>query len=118
MSFFFQNTLLVNLMHSVRCFFIFECIEQPLFMSQRFRVLLYVLSLVAFLQAFGQRDSPGGGGIPIGFSNELGVVAGPVAFYGDYGQRGNFATNNREHRLGVRRGPLYKFRLSRRLSVL
>jgi len=80
MSFFFQNTLLVNLMHSVRCFFIFECIEQPLFMSQRFRVLLYVLSLVAFLQAFGQRDSPGGGGIPIGFSNELGVVAGPAPF--------------------------------------
>jgi len=86
MSFFFQNALLVNLMHSVRCFFIVECIEQPLVMSQRARALLYILSLMACLQAFRQRDRPGGGGIPIGFSNELDVVAGPVAFYGDYGQ--------------------------------
>jgi hypothetical protein len=61
-------------------------------MSQFARSLIFILSLIACLQSFGQRDSRAGG-LPIGFSNELGVVAGPVAFCGDYGQRGNFATN-------------------------
>ena len=62
-------------------------------MRRSAQLFLSILSLLVSLHALGQRDRPGGGGIPIGFSNELGVVAGPVAFYGDYGQRGNFATN-------------------------
>ena len=62
-------------------------------MRRSAQLFLSMLTLLLSLHALGQRDRPGGGGIPIGFSNELGVVAGPVAFYGDYGQRGNFATN-------------------------
>ena len=92
MSFFCQNTLLVNLIYDIGCFFIFESTEQSTYMSLSTRFFLYSLSLLVSIQSFGQRDG-GAGGLPIAFSNELGVVAGPVAFYGDYGQRGNFATN-------------------------
>ena len=43
--------------------------------------LLLVFPTKGFGQIFGT------------FSNEIGILTGPVAFYGDYGQRNNIATN-------------------------
>ncbi|WP_347373490.1 glutamate dehydrogenase [Aequorivita sp. Q41] len=57
------------------------------------RVLLVVFSLL-FLsnqQAHSQ----------LGFSNELGIIAGPVVFYSDFGQRNDFDTNSNNVGIGV-----------------
>ena len=62
-------------------------------MHFRPQIFIFILSMTLGFQSFGQREGPVGSGLQIGFSNELGVFGGPVAFYGDYGQRGNYATN-------------------------
>ncbi|EDM44392.1 hypothetical protein SCB49_05165 [unidentified eubacterium SCB49] len=36
-----------------------------------------------------------------GFSHEIGIISGPIAFYGDYGQRNNFDTNTNNTTIGV-----------------
>jgi len=37
----------------------------------------------------------------LGFSHEIGVISGPVAFYSDYGQRNSFETNSGNVGIGV-----------------
>jgi hypothetical protein len=44
----------------------------------------------------------------LGFSHEVGVIAGPVAFQSDYGERYNL-TPMPEYRNGNRNNSLYKF---------
>lgn len=61
-------------------------------MKQPLKLIVLLTLILAWPQAYGQRDG-GVGGLPIAFSNELGITVCPVAFYGDYGQRGNFAIN-------------------------
>jgi len=46
------------------------------------------LLLVFFFLIFSKQEIYGQG-----FSNELGLIVGPVVFYSDYGQRNNFETN-------------------------
>lgn len=58
-----------------------------------FRKLLLVLSFLGIFQqtVHGQ----------FGFSNEVGIIAGPVAFYSDFGQRNDFETNLNNIGFGV-----------------
>jgi hypothetical protein len=37
----------------------------------------------------------------LGFSNEIGVIAGPVAFQSDFGERSDFATNSGNTGIGI-----------------
>jgi hypothetical protein len=37
----------------------------------------------------------------LGFSHEVGVISGPIAFYGDYGQRNDFDTNIGNSTIGI-----------------
>lgn len=57
------------------------------------RVILMVFLLLAFLKqdAYGQ----------LGFSNEIGLITGPVAFYSDYGVRNDFETNSGNVGFGI-----------------
>jgi hypothetical protein len=36
-----------------------------------------------------------------GFSHEIGIIAGPVVFYSDYGQRNNIETNMKNVGMGI-----------------
>ncbi|MFM2392488.1 MAG: hypothetical protein RLZZ546_465, partial [Bacteroidota bacterium] len=51
-------------------------------MSKFFKILLLILAGSANLTQ-----------AQFGFSHELGVIAGPVAFQSDYGERNNFKTD-------------------------
>lgn len=57
------------------------------------RILLLALFFLGFFQQAvrGQWD----------FSNEVGIVTGPVAFYSDFGQRNNFDTNSKNVGFGI-----------------
>tara|TARA_R110000850_G_scaffold271031_2_gene404688 strand:+ start:85377 stop:86159 length:783 start_codon:yes stop_codon:yes gene_type:complete len=52
-------------------------------MKTKYFVLVFLISTLSFQDAFSQ----------FGFSHEVGVIAGPVVFYSDYGQRNDIETN-------------------------
>lgn len=56
-----------------------------------------ILLLVFLLLAFSKQDVYS----QLGFSNELGIIAGPVAFYSDYGVRNDFETNSKNTTIGI-----------------
>lgn len=53
--------------------------------------------MVFFLLIFAKQETFSQGG----FSHELGVIAGPVALYSDFGQRNNFKTNAGNTGIGI-----------------
>lgn len=57
------------------------------------RILLVVFSLLIFSgkEAYSQ----------LGFSQEIGIITGPVVFYSDFGQRNNFETNSNNTGFGI-----------------
>lgn len=57
------------------------------------RILLLVLLFFSFLKQDMYAQ--------FGFSHEIGVIAGPVAFYSDYGQRYDFETNTGNVGFGI-----------------
>lgn len=56
-----------------------------------------ILLLVFVLMAFAKQEARG----QFGFSHEIGVIAGPVVFYSDFGQRYDFETNIGNVGMGV-----------------
>ncbi len=56
------------------------------------RVLLLVLCCLAFFQQDAKAQ---------GFSHEIGVIAGPLAFYSDYGVRSDTETNVGNSTIGI-----------------
>lgn len=56
-----------------------------------------ILLLACFLFFFSKQEAIG----QLGFSHEIGVVAGPLAFYSDYGQRNDIETNTGNVGFGV-----------------
>jgi hypothetical protein len=55
------------------------------------------LLLVFFLLVFAKQELHS----QLGFSHEIGVIAGPVAFYSDFGQRNDFETNAGNIGIGI-----------------
>lgn len=53
-------------------------------MNTRYLLLVFLLLIVSRTDVYSQ----------FGFSNEIGVITGPVAFYSDFGQRNDFETNS------------------------
>jgi hypothetical protein len=60
-------------------------------MNTRILLLVFLLLAVCKQEVYGQ----------LGFSHELGLIAGPVAFYSDYGVRNDFETNAQNVGYGV-----------------
>ncbi len=60
-------------------------------MKTRYTFLVFVLFLFGTNAVFGQ----------LGFSHEVGIVTGPVAFQSDYGLRNNFETNKGNMGFGI-----------------
>ncbi|WP_310993312.1 THC0290_0291 family protein [Aequorivita marina] len=60
-------------------------------MNTKFLLMVFLLLFFSKQEAFGQFD----------FSHEIGVIAGPVVFYSDFGQRKNFETNSNNVGYGV-----------------
>lgn len=60
-------------------------------MNARFMLLVLVFLVYSKQELYGQ----------FGFSHEIGVLTGPVAFYSDFGQRNNFDTNVGNVGIGV-----------------
>jgi hypothetical protein len=56
-----------------------------------------VFLMVFLLLAFSKQDAYG----QLGFSNEIGLITGPVAFYSDYGVRNDFETNSGNVGFGI-----------------
>jgi hypothetical protein len=60
-------------------------------MNTRILLLVFLLFAVSKQEVFGQ----------LGFSHELGLITGPVAFYSDYGVRNDFETNSKNVGFGI-----------------
>ena len=60
-------------------------------MNAKLPILVFLLLLFPIKDAFAQ----------FGFSQELGVITGPVTFYSDFGQRNNFETNINNVGIGI-----------------
>ncbi|MGO3182826.1 MAG: THC0290_0291 family protein [Aequorivita sp.] len=60
-------------------------------MNTRFLLMVFSLLFLTKQEVYSQ----------FGFSQEVGVIAGPLAFYSDFGQRNNFETNSRNLGFGV-----------------
>lgn len=60
-------------------------------MQTRYLLVVCLFFLFSKQDAFSQ----------FGFSHEVGVIAGPLAFYGDYGQRNDFDTNSGNSTIGI-----------------
>jgi len=60
-------------------------------MNTRILLVVFLFFAVAKQQAFSQ----------LGFSHEVGIITGPVAFYSDFGQRFDFETNTGNVGFGV-----------------
>jgi len=56
----------------------------------------YIITLCLFLVGFSNEAIA-----QFGFSHEIGVIAGPVAFQSDYGERHDFSTNSGNTGLGI-----------------
>ena len=66
-----------------------------------------LLLMVFFILSFGKQDVQAQG-----FSHEVGIIAGPLAFYSDFGQRGDFETNIKNVSFGI--GLIHYFNFSYR----
>ncbi len=60
-------------------------------MNTRILLVVFFFLALAKQEAYSQ----------FGFSHEVGVIVGPVAFYSDYGQRNNFETNAGNTGIGI-----------------
>lgn len=56
-----------------------------------------LLLLVFFLLILGKQNAHS----QLGFSQEVGIITGPVVFYSDFGQRNNYETNSKNVGFGV-----------------
>lgn len=59
-------------------------------MNTRFLLMLFLLLLLALQEVYSQ----------FGFSQEVGIIAGPLAFYSDFGERNSFETNSKNTGFG------------------
>lgn len=55
------------------------------------RLILVTLILLSTSNAFSQ----------LGFSHEIGIITGPVAFKSDFGERNDFSTNSGNTGFGI-----------------
>ncbi len=60
-------------------------------MKTKYFVLVAFLCIFSFQEGYSQ----------FGFSHEVGIIAGPVVFYSDYGQRSNIETNMNNVGMGI-----------------
>jgi hypothetical protein len=60
-------------------------------MKTKYFVLVTFLFVFPFQESYSQ----------FGFSHEIGIIAGPVVFYSDYGQRNNIETNMKNVGVGI-----------------
>lgn len=60
-------------------------------MNTKILLMVLFLFLIAEQEAYSQ----------LGFSHEVGILAGPVAFYSDYGVRNDFETNSKNVGIGI-----------------
>ncbi len=60
-------------------------------MKTKYFVLVFLLSAFTHYESYSQ----------FGFSHEIGIIAGPVVFYSDYGQRNDIETNMKNVGVGI-----------------